>query len=274
MSFLPCEVLCELSASRQCPTKCCYSTKQGVCSGRSLPILSLAYPHLVWLISIYRRHALRGLQNVAWSTTCWHAPQCGPLPCPAQLYMIAHRALSRAPLAAVLRTSSCFDAVRSRCGCTTRKVGHDVFIMHSRCGAHSQTYATWHFGRAAYLSPISPSHRSLGVRTDLSRANCAVRNHSSTCASKSRKSAKHFCSASSITVAEQRTDARTQNGAAPKFARRTSVKDVKVCDRSRNYKALQHHRCTNMHYGAFQFCQPKCHCFVHVRADLTEGPAT
>lgn len=232
MSFTPCEVFCELSASGQCPTTCWYSTQQGVCSGRSLPILSLAYPHLVWLISIYRSMHCEGCRMSAWSTTCWHAPQCAPLPCPARLYMIARRALSHAPLAAVFRTTSCFDAVRSKCGCTIRKVGHDVSMMHSRCGAHSQTYATWHFGRAAYLSPVSPTHRSLGFRTDLSRADCAVRKDSSSGVSTSRKGAKHFCSASSNTVAEQRTDAQTQNGAAPKFARRTSVKDVKVCDRS------------------------------------------
>ena len=259
--FLPWKMFCEVSTSGQCPTKCEYSTQQGVCSGRSLPILSLAYPHLVWLINIYRSIA-RAAKMSPGQHSCWHALQCGPLPCPARSYMIARRALSRAPLVAVLRTTSCFDAVRSRCGCTIRKVGHDASIMHGKCGAHSQHNATWGFGRAAYLFPLSPPHRSLGLRADLSRADCAVRKYSSTCASTPRKGAKHFCSASSITVAEQRTDAQTQNGAAPKFARRTSVKDVKVCDRSENHKGLQYCICTSLHCGTCRFCQSRYPCCV------------
>lgn len=70
----------------------------------------------------------------------------------------------------------------------------------------------------------SPCHRSLERRTDPRRAACAFRQHNSICNAQQRHSAAHC---SSVSSTDQSSETHKQNGVAPGFARRTSVRDVK-----------------------------------------------
>ncbi|KAL0022136.1 hypothetical protein WJX79_007169 [Trebouxia sp. C0005] len=96
-------------------------------------------------------------------------------------------------------------------------------MMQSKSCLHHHC-ATWCFGRAAYVVPPSPCHRSLESRTDPRRAQCKLRQHKPTCNAQQHRLAAHCTSVSSI---PQTSETNKQNGAAPGFARRTSVKDVK-----------------------------------------------
>lgn len=74
------------------------------------------------------------------------------------------------------------------------------------------------------MVPPSPCHRSLERRTDPRRAECTFRQHNPICNAQQHRSAAHCSSVSSI---EQTSETQKQNGVAPGFARRTSIKDVK-----------------------------------------------
>ncbi|KAL0056311.1 hypothetical protein WJX82_009901 [Trebouxia sp. C0006] len=97
-------------------------------------------------------------------------------------------------------------------------------MMQSTSCLHHRTCATWHFGRAAYVVPPSPAHRSLERRTDPRRAECAFRQHNPIRNVQQRRSAAHC---SSVSSTQQTSEIHIQNGASPGFARRTSIKDVK-----------------------------------------------
>ncbi|DBA69394.1 TPA: hypothetical protein ACH3X2_012864 [Trebouxia sp. C0005] len=137
--------------------------------------------------------------------------------------MIARALLSNRFVAAVRTTSRCTEA-RNKTACTTlRTRPHETSMMQSKSCLHHHC-ATWCFGRAAYVVPPSPCHRSLESRTDPRRAQCKLRQHKPTCNAQQHRLAAHCTSVSSI---PQTSETNKQNGAAPGFARRTSVKDVK-----------------------------------------------
>lgn len=138
--------------------------------------------------------------------------------------MIARGVLSHR-LAAAVRTTSRYTAVR-RTACTTHRVRpHETSVMQSKSCLHYQACATWHFGRAAYVVPPSSCHRSLERRTDPRRAECAFRQHNPICNAQQHRSAAHC---SSVSFTQQTSETHKQNGSARGFARRTSIKDVKV----------------------------------------------
>ena len=139
--------------------------------------------------------------------------------------MIARGVLSHR-LAAAVRTTSRNTAVRNKSACTTHRARpHETSVMQSKSCLHHQACATWRFGRAACVVPPSPCHRSLERRTDPRRAECTFRQHNPICNAQQHRSAAHCSSVSSI---EQTSETQKQNGVAPGFARRTSIKDVKV----------------------------------------------
>jgi hypothetical protein len=141
--------------------------------------------------------------------------------------MIARGLLSNR-LAAAIRTTSRYTAVRNKTACTTHRTRpHETSVMQSKSCLHHQACATWRFGRAAYVVPPSPCHRSLERRTDPRRAECAFRQHNPICNAQQHRSAAHC---SSVSSTEQTSETHRQNGVAPGFARRTSIKDVKVND--------------------------------------------
>ncbi len=140
--------------------------------------------------------------------------------------MIARGVLSNR-LAAAVRITSRNTAVRKTACTTHRARSHETSMMQSTSCLHHRTCATWHFGRAAYVVPPSPAHRSLERRTDPRRAECAFRQHNPIRNVQQRRSAAH-CSFVSST--QQTSETHIQNGASPGFARRTSIKDVKVND--------------------------------------------
>lgn len=148
--------------------------------------------------------------------------------------MIARALLSNRFVAAVRTTSRCTEA-RNKTACTTlRTRPHETSMMQSKSCLHHHC-ATWCFGRAAYVVPPSPCHRSLESRTDPRRAQCKLRQHKPTCNAQQHRLAAHCTSVSSI---PQTSETNKQNGAAPGFARRTSVKDVKVCQACRSFLGL------------------------------------
>ena len=140
--------------------------------------------------------------------------------------MIARGALSNR-LAAAVRTTSRYTAVRKTACATHRVRSHETTVMQAKSSLHHQACATWHFGRAAYVVPPSPCHRSLERRTDPRRAECAFRQHNPIRNVQQRRSAAHC---SSVSSTQQTSETHIQNGASPGFARRTSIKDVKVND--------------------------------------------
>ena len=90
-------------------------------------------------------------------------------------------------------------------------------------GLH-QRQANWHFGRAAYCTSGHLTGRSLKGPTD-PRLSVSCSRWSST--AQTRHSQRlHVRAATS--VADEHTAASTSQQSLPKFARRTSVKDVKV----------------------------------------------
>ncbi|KAL0018100.1 hypothetical protein WJX77_004540 [Trebouxia sp. C0004] len=95
-------------------------------------------------------------------------------------------------------------------------------MLQSKSCIHHQACATWHFGRAAYV--VKPYHRILERRTDPRRAECAFRQHNPICNAQQHRSVAHC---SSVSSTEHASEAHKENGVAPGFARRTSVKDVK-----------------------------------------------
>ncbi|DBA99168.1 TPA: hypothetical protein ACH3X3_011790 [Trebouxia sp. C0006] len=137
--------------------------------------------------------------------------------------MIARGVLSNR-LAAAVRITSRNTAVRKTACTTHRARSHETSMMQSTSCLHHRTCATWHFGRAAYVVPPSPAHRSLERRTDPRRAECAFRQHNPIRNVQQRRSAAHC---SSVSSTQQTSEIHIQNGASPGFARRTSIKDVK-----------------------------------------------
>ena len=176
-----------------------------------------------------------------------HACQCARKS-GLRLRMIARGLLSNRVAAAVRTTSRC-TALRNKTACTTHRTRPDVTsMMQSTSCLHHQACATWCFGRAAYVVPPSPCHRSLERRTDPRRAECTFRLHNPICNAQRHRSAAHC---SSVSSTQQTSKAHKQNGAAPGFARRTSVKDVKVADSCQSARLVE---CSVAHVHKDQTC--------------------
>lgn len=137
-----------------------------------------------------------------------------------ELRMYARRTLYKAHLLTCLRIdTTCrrlLDASASRA--RSPMLAHDL-PTSARAVGSQQRQANWHFGRAAYCTSGHLTGRSLKCLTEpkLSRW--------STAAQTRHAHRSHVRAATS--VVEDRTAGATSQHTLPKFARRTSVKDVK-----------------------------------------------